>query len=94
VKKVLVTGGTGFVGSHVVEVLAQRGMQPVIATRAPLEKNFQWEWVEVDYLNKDSVDAAVKPWTQSFIVQFSMTLTSCRTTGVTPMTPMSFQLKI
>jgi len=60
VKKVLVTGGTGFVGSHVVEVLAQRGMQPVIATRAPLEKNFQWEWVEVDYLNKDSVDAAVE----------------------------------
>lgn len=59
-KKVLVTGGTGFVGSHVVEVLAQRGMQPVIATRAPLEKNFQWEWVEVDYLNKDSVDAAVE----------------------------------
>jgi dTDP-4-dehydrorhamnose reductase len=59
VKKVLVTGGTGFVGSHVVEVLAQRGMQPVVATRAPLEKNFQWEWVEVDYLNKDSVDAAV-----------------------------------
>jgi len=60
VKKVLVTGGTGFVGSHVVEVLAQRGMQPVIATRAPLEKNFQWEWVEVDYLNKDSVDTAVE----------------------------------
>ena len=59
-KKVLVTGGTGFVGSHVVEVLAQRGMQPVIATRAPLEKNFQWEWVEVDYLNKDSVDTAVE----------------------------------
>jgi len=44
----------------VVEVLAQRGMQPVIATRAPLEKNFPWEWVEVDYLNKDSVDAAVE----------------------------------
>lgn len=43
-----------------VEVLAQRGMQPVIATRAPLEKNFQWEWVEVDYLNKDSVDTAVE----------------------------------
>ena len=26
----------------------------------PLEKNFQWEWVEVDYLNKDSVDTAVE----------------------------------
>ena len=59
-KRVHVTGGTGFVGSNVVEFLAQRGMQPVVATRAPLEKNFQWEWVEVDYLNKDSVDTAVE----------------------------------
>ena len=31
--KVLVTGGSGFIGSHVVDVLAARGHTPVIFDR-------------------------------------------------------------
>jgi dTDP-4-dehydrorhamnose reductase len=59
VKKVLVTGGTGFVGSHVVEVLNHRGMHPVVATRSPLEASFPWDSIVVDYLNQESVESAV-----------------------------------
>lgn len=35
-KKVLVTGGTGFIGSHVVEMLVERGSKVRVATSRPL----------------------------------------------------------
>jgi nucleoside-diphosphate-sugar epimerase len=32
-KKILVTGGSGFVGSHIVEALRSRGLQATVLTR-------------------------------------------------------------
>lgn len=46
-KKVLVTGGLGFIGSHVVEELQSRGIQPVVFDRhISLES---WSFIDPNY---------------------------------------------
>lgn len=52
-KKVLVTGASGFIGAHIIEVLIQKGYD-VIATSADKEKAFSQSWyAKVNYNNFD-----------------------------------------
>src|ERR1700744_2289792 len=58
-KRILVTGATGFIGNHVIEELLQRGYQ-VMATSLHESKAAAFPWFsKVDYisLNLDRIDA-------------------------------------
>ena len=61
---VLVTGGTGFVGSHLVELLVRRGHEVTCLVRDPGKlrwlKNQQVNIVQGDCGDRDSLAAAVK----------------------------------
>ena len=58
---VLVTGGAGFIGSHVVDALRARGHEPRIfdLVRSPYV-NGEIESVRGDLLDRDALDAAVR----------------------------------
>ena len=60
--KVLVTGGSGFIGSHVVDVLVERGHEPVIFDRvvSPHHRRGAVETVLGDATDTDHLAAAMK----------------------------------
>jgi nucleoside-diphosphate-sugar epimerase len=70
VKKVLVTGGTGFIGSHVAELLLSRGYSVTCLVRDP--QNLRWlsglniEVMTGDCLLKETLEPAVKD--ASFVI--------------------------
>ena len=56
--KVLITGATGFVGSHVTVALAANGHTVRCATRSPEQarsNNPDLEWVELDLLQPETI---------------------------------------
>jgi dihydroflavonol-4-reductase len=63
VGKTLVTGGTGFIGSHVVRELAERGDDLRLLVREGSEaghlSGFEWERATGDVLDRDSVRSAM-----------------------------------
>lgn len=64
-KKVLVTGGAGFIGSHVVEMLVARGARVTVPVRSSTKLDFldgvkeQVVFVEADLRDRTQVSAAI-----------------------------------
>jgi UDP-glucose 4-epimerase len=59
--KILVTGGSGFIGSHVVDVLAERGHTPIVFDRVPsTHHNGDIETVLGDCTDVEVLAAAMK----------------------------------
>ncbi len=65
-KKVLVTGGAGFIGSHVVEMLVERGARITVPVRSTTKTNFldsvrdRISLVEADLRDRPRVDEIMK----------------------------------
>ena len=59
--RVLVTGGTGNLGRHVVPHLLDRGHEVRVASRgpAPIEAITDYSWARVDYRTRAGLDAAL-----------------------------------
>ena len=50
-KKILITGGTGFIGSHLTELLLEKGYNVVVFDR--YNSNNDWGWLENFKYKKD-----------------------------------------
>lgn len=65
-KKVVVTGGAGFIGSHTVEMLVERGAKVTVPVRNPAKADFlndvrnRISIVEADLRDRPRVDALMK----------------------------------
>ncbi len=74
--RVLVTGATGFVGSHVREALAPAGYAAVAATRDPARaarRGVRTEMVRLDLLDRRTVERAVRGCRAAFYLVHGMT---------------------
>ncbi len=72
----LVTGATGFVGSHLREALARAGYGAVAATRDPeraARRGVQTEMVRLDLLDRETVGRAVRGCRAAFYLVHGMT---------------------
>lgn len=62
--KILVTGGSGFIGSHVVDELVSRGHEVMVADRSMNWKNDKAKYYELDVTNKvrtENLISEIKP---------------------------------
>jgi UDP-glucose 4-epimerase len=64
--RILVTGGSGFIGTHVVEALRARGDEPIVVDRDTFP-DASVECVTGDLRDPDVVAAAVRPGTDGII---------------------------
>ena len=58
-ERILLTGGTGFVGGSVAAVLTQQGADVLCAVRRDPGPGFPWPWRVVDLANTGSISAAM-----------------------------------
>lgn len=57
--RVALTGGTGFLGSNVAEVLSDAGHDILVLTRAPLSGEVPWSYAVVDTSDAQAVEEAI-----------------------------------
>lgn len=57
--KVLVTGGSGFIGSHVCDELEARGIKPIVFDRFPRSEMVKTDVINADIKDREAVNYAV-----------------------------------
>ena len=57
---IAITGGSGFVGSHVVDALLRAGHQISVIDPKPPMQGDEVEWADVDMLDQDAITDALK----------------------------------
>jgi len=70
-KKILVTGGSGFIGSHVIDELVNRGHQVISADRSMNWQNDKAEYFELDITNKVRVDRLIKKLQPNLVIHLA-----------------------
>ena len=50
-EKILITGGTGFIGSHLTEILVKKGLDVTVFDR--YNPNNDWGWLEESEVKND-----------------------------------------
>ena len=58
--RILVTGGAGFIGSHIVDALIARGDEVAVLDRRPLERAVDVDRIEADVNDTATVASAIK----------------------------------
>jgi UDP-arabinose 4-epimerase len=64
-KRILVTGGAGFIGSHIAKALAESGYEPVVVDNLSIGHRSAVKWgplIEADLLNRSAVDLAFREY--------------------------------
>jgi len=68
--KVLVTGATGFIGSHVARLLREKGLEVIALTRednsASILKSIDVETINGDVRDYDSIERALRGCSQIY----------------------------
>lgn len=64
--KILITGGTGFIGSHLADAFVSRGDDVTVFDRQPQVHEFRARYIGGDLLDRFSIEEAVKG--QDFVV--------------------------
>jgi dTDP-L-rhamnose 4-epimerase len=58
--RILVTGGAGFIGSHIVDALTARGDEVIVLDRRPFKQAVDVELIEADVADHAAVEQAIK----------------------------------
>jgi UDP-glucose 4-epimerase len=58
--RILITGGTGFIGSHLADAFIDRGHEVTVFDQSPQLHEFRAIYIEGDLLDRDAVESAVK----------------------------------
>ncbi|USK57220.1 NAD(P)-dependent oxidoreductase [Cytobacillus solani] len=71
-KRILVTGGSGFVGSHVLNLLADGGFEVhVISSRTGFSLDNQWQWHQVNLLDFQQVESLIKKIKPTYLLHLA-----------------------
>ncbi len=73
-KNVLVTGGAGYIGSHVCKLLSQRGYQPIVLDNlvAGYKEFVQWgPFIEADIADEKTMKAVVEKYQPIALMHFA-----------------------
>jgi dTDP-4-dehydrorhamnose reductase len=72
VDRILITGGTGFVGGNVAAVLANRGVDLVCAVRRDPGSDFPWPWRITDLSDQEDVVTALREHSATAVLHLAI----------------------
>jgi GDP-4-dehydro-6-deoxy-D-mannose reductase len=66
-ERALITGGTGFVGKHLLSLLRSRGTQVAVLARGPCKQSLDVACYETDVRDRDKVHSAIQDFRPNYI---------------------------
>ena len=73
-KKILVTGGAGYIGSHTAKSLSEAGYNPIVFDNLSMGHRWAVKWgplIEGDLADRDLIDSTLKEHNIEAIIHFA-----------------------